>query len=94
MWWEISENPNEARTLGGEPMAQWQTRLKLALPVLGGIDAVLHLRAGGELGITVITDSEACESRLREGTEQLRNHLEAAGLKLSQLLVQHAQPAA
>lgn len=93
MWWEIGENSGDARNLAGEPIAQWQTRVKLSLPMLGGIDAVLHLRAGGEVGITVTTDSESSELRLRESSENLRNQFESVGLKLSQLLLQHGQTA-
>lgn len=93
MRWEIGENANQARSQDGEQMAQWQTRLKLSLPVLGGIDAVLQLRPGGEVGILVTTDSEASEARLRESAIQLRDQFEAAGLKLSKLQVQHDQPA-
>ena len=91
MWWEIGENSGDARNLAGEPIAQWQTRVKLSLPMLGGIDAVLHLRAGGEVGITVTTDSAGSELRLRESSENLRNQFESVGLKLSQLLLQHGQ---
>lgn len=90
MQWEIGNNPNNARSQDGAALAQWQTRLKLSLPTLGGIDAVLHLRVGGEVGITVTTDSETSETSLRESTEQLRSQFESAGLKLTQLLVRHA----
>ena len=92
MWWEIGENGKNARDLSGEPIAQWQTRLKLSLPMLGGIDATLHLRTGGEVGITVNTDSGSSEARLKDGAEQLRKQFEAAGLNLTKLLVQHDQP--
>ena len=92
MWWEIGQNPDDARNLAGEPLAQWQTRMKLSLPTLGGIDAVLQLRAGGELGITLTADSETSEARLRESATQLRSQFEAAGLNLTKLLVQHGQP--
>ncbi|MER2541389.1 MAG: flagellar hook-length control protein FliK [Azonexus sp.] len=92
MRWEIGENGENARNLDGEPMAQWQTRLKLSLPMLGGIDATLHLRAGGEVGITVSTESETSEIRLKDSAEQLRKQFEAAGLNLTKLLVQHDRP--
>ena len=92
MRWEIGENGENARNLDGEPMAQWQTRLKLSLPMLGGIDATLHLRAGGEIGITVSTESETSEIRLKDSAEQLRKQFEAAGLNLTKLLVQHDRP--
>ena len=91
MRWEIGENDENARSLDGEPIAQWQTRLKLSLPMLGGIDATLHLRAGGEVGITVTTESETSEVRLKDSAEQLRKQFEAAGLNLTKLLVQHDQ---
>ena len=93
MWWEIGQNPDDARNLDGEPMAQWQTRMKLSLPTLGGIDAIFQLRAGGELAITLTTASENSETRLRDSAMQLRSQFEAAGLNLSKLLVQHEQPA-
>lgn len=57
--------------------------------MLGGVDAVLQLRSGGEVGISLTTDSEASEARLRESAGQLRNQFEAAGLKLTKLLLQH-----
>ncbi len=89
MWWEIGESPSQSHDQNGEPSAQWQTRLKLSLPMLGGVDAVLQLRSGGEVGISLTTDSEASEARLRESAGQLRNQFEAAGLKLTKLLLQH-----
>ncbi len=92
MWWEIGENGENARNLNGEPIAQWQTRLKLSLPMLGGINATLHLRANGEVGIAMTTDSESSEARLLDNTEQLRKQFEAVGLSLTKLLVQHDQP--
>lgn len=93
MWWEIGENPENARNLNGEPLAQWQTRLKLSLPILGGIEAKLQLRPGGEVGISLTTDSESSEATLRDGISQLRHQFESAGLNLTQLLVQHGQAA-
>lgn len=72
-------------------MARWQTRLKLSLPALGGIDAVLHLKPGGDIAVTLTADSEASEARLRSDTDALRSQLEAAGLNLTHLLVQHGE---
>jgi hypothetical protein len=92
MWWEIGENPANARGQDAE-IAQWQTRLKLSLPTLGGIDAVLQLRPNGEVGIAINTDTEASETQLKESAKQLRSQFESAGLSLSKLLIQHAQPA-
>lgn len=93
MHWEISENPDGNRTAGDEAPVRWQTRLKLSLPLLGGIDTVLCLRPNGEVDITMTTDSESSESRLRDGAASLRSQMETAGLKLTQLLVQHGETA-
>ncbi|MDD2741874.1 MAG: flagellar hook-length control protein FliK [Rhodocyclaceae bacterium] len=92
MQWEIGENPANARGQNAD-MAQWQTRLKLALPMLGGIDAVLQLRPNGEVGIAINTDAPSSEAQLKERADQLRSQFEAAGLSLSKLFIQHAQPA-
>jgi hypothetical protein len=93
MWWEIGESPSQSRGPNGEQVSQWQTRLKLTLPMLGGVDAILQLRPGGEVGISVTTDSEASEAQLRESAGQLRNQFESAGLKLTKFLLQHDQSA-
>ena len=91
MHWEIAPDPEGERSGTGESSVQWQTRLKLALPMLGGIDAAIRLQPGGELGISLKADSAAGEARLREAGELLSRQLEAAGLKLRQLLIAHEQ---
>jgi hypothetical protein len=91
MWWEITENPENDRSADSEIAGRWQTRLKLSLPMLGGIDAVLRLRPNGEVDISMTTDSTNSESRLRESAAALRSQMEAAGLNLTQLLVQLEQ---
>jgi len=91
MRWEIGPDPDGDHRATGEEGIQWQTRLKLALPMLGGIDAVIRLQPGGELGVSLKTDSATSEVRLREAGEALAKQLEAAGLSLKQLLVAHEQ---
>lgn len=91
MQWEITENPDNARSTDNEAAGRWQTRLKLTLPTLGGIDTVLRLRPNGEVDISMTTDSENSESRLRDEVTALRTQMEAAGLNLTQLLVQHGE---
>ncbi len=93
MWWEIAQAPEDGRSIELDAATQWQTRLKLSLPALGGIDITLALRPGGNVSISANTESETSESRLRDGAEQLRQQFEAAGLNLSQLLVLHGEPA-
>jgi hypothetical protein len=92
MQWEIGENLANPRGENGEAV-QWQTRLKLSLPMLGGIDAILQLRPDGEIGIKISADSEATTTRLRNSMNELREQFESAGLNLTQLSMQHGQPA-
>ena len=89
MWWEIGENPEDRQLTGEEACARWHTRLKLQLPLLGDIDARLHLQPGGELGIRIQSTSTDGESRLRDSLPALQKQLEAAGLTVRQLLVDH-----
>ena len=91
MWWEIAQNPEDNRANQGDPDAQWKTRLKLNLPLLGGIDVILNLRSGNDLGISATTASAHSEALLRDGAEQLRQQLEAAGMTLSQITISHGE---
>ena len=95
MWWEIGQTTEDGRSADGTVPTQWQTRLKLSLPALGGIDVTLSLRAGGNVSVLANTESEFSESRLRDRSELLRQQFEAAGLNLSQLRLVHGhgQPA-
>jgi hypothetical protein len=91
MQWEIGENPDNGRSAENEAIARWQTRLKLALPMLGGIDAILRLNPAGEVSVTVTADSASSEVRLRESASALSRQMETAGLKLTQILVEHGE---
>lgn len=93
MWWEISENPDDTRQTDSEAPARWQTRLKLTLPSLGGIEATLRLHPGGKVEIALITNSESSETLLRGSAGSLHKHLEAAGLDLNQLQIRHGETA-
>ncbi len=89
MWWEIGENPEDSRRVGEEASARWRTRLKLELPELGGIDARLFLQAGGDLAVRILATSQQGETRLREAMPVLQQQLEAAGLRINQILIDH-----
>lgn len=91
MWWEISEDGEQASNKDSESGPRWQTRLKLSLPALGGIEATLRLQPGGQVEIQMTADSPASEARLRDNAEVLRDRFAAAGLDLAQLLVQHGE---
>jgi hypothetical protein len=89
MWWEIGENPEDRNLVGDEASARWHTRLKLTLPQLGGVDARLHLQPGGELGIRILSNSSEGEERMRNGMAELHKQMEAAGLNIRQILIDH-----
>jgi hypothetical protein len=91
MWWEISGEQESKPGKDNEPASQWQTRLKLDLPALGGIDVSLRLGAGGTLAIAVNTENPASETKLRDSAQVLRDKLTAAGLTLTQLRVDYGQ---
>ena len=91
MQWEIGENPDGKRSTENDAIARWQTRLKLALPMLGGINAVLNLNPAGEVNISVTADSASSETRLRDNATLLSQQMESAGLKLTLLLVEHGE---
>ena len=93
MQWEIGEDPDGNRSTDNDAIARWQTRLKLSLPMLGGINAVLRLNPAGEVSVTVTADSASSETRLRESASLLGGQMESAGLKLTQLLVEHGETA-
>lgn len=91
MWWEISGEPDAQSSPSDEQGKQWQTRLKLDLPALGGIDVALRLGAGGAVTISVSAEKPTSETKLRDGAQALREQLAAAGLTLTQLRVDHGQ---
>lgn len=89
MHWEIEEDRADSQGNEASPGQQWHTRLKLALPGLGGVDAVMRLRTGGLIDISLVTDSDESRQRLAGAGEGLRQQMEDAGLKLTGLAVQH-----
>ena len=91
MQWEIGENPDGSRSTDSEAIARWQTRLKLSLPSLGGIDVMLRLNPGGEVSINMTTNSTSSKTLLRESATSLNQQMAAAGLNLTQLLVEHGE---
>lgn len=93
MRWEIGEDLGDSHSAADQEVQRWQTRLKLSLPLLGDIDVALNLRAGGEVSITLTADSDTSEASLRDGAQQLRRQFDAAGLNLTNLIVQHGEAA-
>ncbi len=88
MQWEIEEQSGERHT-DDESGARWQTRLRLQLPQLGGIEAHLTLRPGGEIGVALSAEQPPSEQRLESAAPRLREQLADAGLRLTQFTVKH-----
>lgn len=90
MWWEIGEDPENGQQNADGEQKHWRTRLKLALPRLGGVDAQLHLQPDGGIAIRIQANSDASESQLRQSSPALQAQMEAAGLTIQQILIEHA----
>lgn len=93
MSWEIDEQQGKNKAADDGNDAQWQTRLKLNLPRLGGIEASLRLRPGNQVEITLSAESTRSETTLEAACGALQQQFAAAGLNLIQLAVKHG-PAA
>ena len=89
MQWEIADHPDRQRS--GEPgmEREWQSRLKLSLPSLGSLDVTLRLQPAGKIALSVNTDSDNTEDRLRGGVDRLQQQLSSAGLELAQISISH-----
>ena len=93
MLWEIGSDLDGQRDADGAEARHWQTRLKLDLPSLGPIDAMLRLRPGQGIEIAIVTGQAAGERRLEAQMMDLQAHFAAAGLNLNQLNIRHVPPA-
>lgn len=93
MQWEIIEdNGGRQRQEGDAEQAPWQTRLTLTMPQLGEVRAALRI-SGGELTLSLSTQSNEAAAQLTNGSDTLRQQLETAGLKLNGFSVgRHDQP--
>ncbi|QGZ62647.1 flagellar hook-length control protein FliK [Paraburkholderia acidisoli] len=95
--WSIQEDRYEGRDgrdgrPGGDDPTPWRTRLTLALPKLGTVDAELTL-TGSTLAVRVQA-SEGRAARLNEHSEALRGRLEALGLTLAGFSIREVGSAA
>lgn len=92
MHWEIEAVDEEGRRQRDEgDSQQWHTRLRLTLPGLGGIQAVMHLRSGGAVDISLITEDDTSRQKLVAAGEGLRRQFDEAGLKLAGMAVLHGE---
>ncbi|MEK7737484.1 MAG: flagellar hook-length control protein FliK, partial [Pseudomonadota bacterium] len=90
MQWRVEwagENGNEAGQNDPEP---WSTTLRLTTPLLGEVEAALRLGASG-VRISLTTLHPPSVAILRDGTAELAQALEAAGVPLRGLTVKFVQ---
>jgi hypothetical protein len=84
MRWEIEEEAARRDSGGEEAPANWQTRLSLTLPKLGGVDAQIRLQ-GSQISLVLSAGSAETQELLRTSTDALRSQLDEAGLSLASL---------
>jgi hypothetical protein len=84
MRWEIEEEAARRDSGGEEAPGNWQTRLSLTLPKLGGVDAQIRLQ-GSQISLVLSAGSAETQELLRTSTDALRSQLDEAGLSLASL---------
>ncbi len=90
MHWSVARDEEEreaAREGGAEPV--WQSRLRIALPRLGEIDASLQL-AGGRLRLLIDAGQADAAELLRGSAGELAEALREAGIPLDHLAIRRA----
>jgi len=90
MDWEIEEERTRERggEGDGESASRWNTTLRLSLPRLGTVDALLQLSPSG-LRVRLATDDPATLADLRGGSAQLATMLADAGLSVQAIEIRH-----
>ena len=94
MQWTVEERPpdTQANTQGeGAAQADWNSRLRLVLPRLGELNAMLSFGAGGIM-IRIEADKAASAELLQANGASLQEALTAAGLPSARIsIARHAQ---
>lgn len=89
MDWEIErERVTEGEGQGDADGQRWSTRLRLTMPRLGTVDALLQLAPEG-LRVRLTTAGDSGAADLRQGGPQLAAALTGAGLRLTGLEVRN-----
>jgi hypothetical protein len=83
--WDIIE-PDRDDTPGADADKAWRSSLRLQLPKLGEVDALLVLGPQG-LSIRLDADSEVSAAKMREAGNQLLDALAGVGLSVNALSV-------
>lgn len=80
---------DESGNQGSDESADWQTSVRLTMPLLGEVSAQLSLNPAG-VTIRLSAADDATRERLDAGKTRLADALEAAGLKLTGFVVDPA----
>lgn len=87
--WEIRRDaPQDGATAGADEA--WSTSLRLSLPRLGEVDALVQL-SGTTVRMEFRTGRVASASEMRSGLPSLQQGLAAAGLTLADVKAEHGQ---
>lgn len=89
MYWEINDQQGKQSNSEDGIARQWQTRLKLTLPKLGGINASLLLLPGNQIEISLTVQEDQIETTLSSARQILQQQFADAGLNLANLTVKH-----
>lgn len=89
MRWEIDEDASRQEQNGKDTVPKWSTRLRLALPKLGEIDARIRLE-GNSITLSMSADSAETRTLMRFSSAALREQLDEAGLTLTSMGVSAA----
>lgn len=86
--WVIEDPRGEGHAEGEDADGQWDTTLRLTLPRLGGVEARVQLGAKG-IALRLQVDDKPAATRLEAWRDELANALEAAGVPLTGMVVEH-----
>ena len=86
--WIIEDPRGEGHAEGDEADDQWNTTLRLTLPRLGGIEARVQLGVKG-VALRLQVEDKTTAARLEARRAELTEALEAAGVPLTGMAVEH-----
>ena len=84
MRWEIEEDGSHEEQGDEEQAENWNTRLNLHLPRLGGINARIQLNSNQAI-LLITADNSASSALMQAESDALRLQLDAAGISLASI---------
>jgi hypothetical protein len=86
--WIIEDPRGEGHAEGDDADGQWDTTLRMTLPRLGGVEARVQLSANG-VALRLQVEDKFAVARLETHRDELAGALEAAGVPLTGMAVEH-----